>query len=114
MKWTDKRTNQSVLDQLGTIRTLLAVVNQRKLKYLGHAIRNPKSDLMKISIQGKLQAKRSKGRPPASLLRNITQSSGQNLHEVCNSCLVRDSWRRWTALVPKTAAPTSENRDGDR
>ena len=49
--------------------------NQRKLKYLGHAIRNPETDPMKISIQGKVPSKRSRGRPSTSLLNNIIQSS---------------------------------------
>ena len=111
---TDKRSNQSILDQLGITRALLALVTQRKLKYLGHAMRNPNTDLMKISIQGKIPAKRSKARPSASLLNNIIQSSGQKLHEVSNNCLNRESWQRWTSLVPKTAAPTFDDRDGYR
>ena len=114
VKWTDKRTNQSILDQLGITRTLLAIVTQRKLKYLGHAIRNPKTDLMKISIQGKVPAKRSKGRPSTSLLSNIIESSGQNLHEACTNCLDREYWRRRTSLMSETAAPTFDDRDGDR
>ena len=114
VKWTDKRTNQSVLDQLGVPRMLLTIIMQRKLKYVGHAIRNPKTDLMKISIQGKLNTKRKKGRPPTNLISNITSSSGQKLHEVSNACLDRDGWRRKVRMVSSSAAPTSEARDGDR
>jgi len=36
----------------------------------GHAIHNPRTDLMKTSFQGKIEATRKKGRPPIALKTN--------------------------------------------
>jgi len=46
VKWTDKRTNESVLKELGVQRLMLSEISKRRLKYLGHANRNTKTDLM--------------------------------------------------------------------
>ena len=80
--WTDRRTNFSILEELGTTRMLLNIMYQRKLRYVGHALRNPKTDLMSTVFQGKLNAKRNAGRPPASLLQNLKTSSGLNIQQV--------------------------------
>ena len=76
IKWTDKRTNQSILDQLQTSYQLLKEINKRKLKYLGHAIRNEKSTLMKTAFEGKVEGKGRRGRPYKSYMENITQITG--------------------------------------
>ncbi|GFR57668.1 endonuclease-reverse transcriptase [Elysia marginata] len=52
VKWTDKRTNESVLKELKTERTLLNLINARKLKYVGHALRNHRTSLMKTGKAG--------------------------------------------------------------
>ena len=66
VSWTERRTNVSILQELGRDRMLLNIINQRRLKYIGHAMRNTKTDLMKTVFQGKVQSKRRQGRPPAS------------------------------------------------
>ena len=64
VKWTDKRTNESVLKELGVQRLMHSEISKRRLKYLGHANRNTKTDLMTTVLQGKVEAKRNQGRPP--------------------------------------------------
>ena len=36
VKWTEKRTNQSVLKEIGSPKQMLETINVRKLKYVGH------------------------------------------------------------------------------
>ncbi|GFR82973.1 endonuclease-reverse transcriptase [Elysia marginata] len=62
VKWTNKRTNVSVLKKIGTNLSLQQVVNTRKLKYkyAGHALRNPRTTLMKAVYEGKLEGKETK------------------------------------------------------
>jgi hypothetical protein len=43
VKWTDKRTNESVLKELGVQCLMLSEISKKRLKYLGHANRNPNS-----------------------------------------------------------------------
>ncbi|GFR58606.1 endonuclease-reverse transcriptase [Elysia marginata] len=70
VKWTDKRTNESILKELKTERTLLNLIKARKLKYVGHALRNHRTSLMKTVCEGRLDGRKRKGRPPMSLLTN--------------------------------------------
>ncbi len=55
ISWQDRRTNESVLEELLTSQTLLKDINRRKLKYLVHAIRNPKTNLMLSIFQGRVE-----------------------------------------------------------
>ena len=58
VSWKDRRTNVSVLEQLDVERTILTLINRRKKKYLEHAIRNPRAELMKTSFQGRIEGNR--------------------------------------------------------
>ena len=109
--WTDKRTNESVLEELGATRNLLKTMNQRKLRYAGHALRNQKTDLMSTVLQGKLNAKRKSGRPPTSLMSNIKSLSGLKIQQVSHRCQDREGWRR---TVSSSAAANTGNGDADR
>ena len=111
VKWTDKRTNESILNQLGVTRKLIQIINQRKLRYIGHAARNQKTDLMKVAYQGKIDAKRRRGRPTTTLLDNIKEASGLDIYRIAWESEDRDSWRE---LVMSATSPNSDNRDGDR
>ena len=54
VKRTGRRSNKSILNELGTIRKLLLLIQRRKLKYVGHATRNKRTDLMSTVLQGKV------------------------------------------------------------
>jgi len=77
--WTEHRRNKSILQELGTTRSILGIINTRKLKYIGHVSRNTKTQLMKTVLQGKIQSERKKGRPPASYINTICKFSGVGL-----------------------------------
>ena len=111
IKWTDKVTNKNVLEQIGTNRKILHLINERKLKYIGHASRNKNTNLMTIAYQGKLDAKRKKGRPPTSLPRNITNVSKLKIHEIARASKDRSSWR---SFVMTSTASNSDVGDDDR
>jgi hypothetical protein len=82
VKWTGKRTNESVLKELGVRRLMLSEISKRRLKYLGHVNRNTKTNLMTTVLQGKVEAKRNQGRPPTSYIDNVEADSGLQLYEV--------------------------------
>ena len=86
-----RRSNESILNELGPTRKRLVLIQQRKLKYVGHAIRNERTDLMSTVLQGKVEGKRNRGRPSASLATNITNISGKKLQEVVRLSQDRES-----------------------
>ena len=47
-----------ILKELGVQRLMLSEISKRRLKYLGHANRNTKRDLMTTVLQGKVTGKK--------------------------------------------------------
>ena len=68
--------------------------------------------MMTVAYQGKVEAKRNKGRPPTSLLGNITASSGLSIHEVASLSKDRVQWRRIVSSLD--AAANIDPGDADR
>ncbi|XP_077287784.1 uncharacterized protein LOC143912378 [Arctopsyche grandis] len=56
--WVDRVRNEEVLNRMKRKRELLSVVKRRKLRYLGHVMRNPKYEIIQLILQGKVQGKR--------------------------------------------------------
>ena len=67
--WEMKRTNESVLQEIGVERELLRTLKNRKKKWLGHIIRG--NSLYQTVIEGKLEGRRGRGRRRATLLGNL-------------------------------------------
>ena len=76
IKWTEKRTNKSILEELSVQRQLLKEIKKRRLRYVGHANRSKHTDLITTAHQGKVEGKRRKGRPPISYIDNLKDASG--------------------------------------
>ena len=54
VSWTQKRTNRSILEELGEKRQLLELVIRRKFIYFGYAYQHQESGLMKLMFQVKV------------------------------------------------------------
>ena len=78
---------------------------------MGHANRNSKTNLMTTVLQGKIEAKRNRGRPPISYMINITETSGLSLSEVVHMSRDRQQWRE---TVNRLGAATIDPGDADR
>ena len=104
-------TNASVLKEIGTELSLLKMINNRKLKYVGHALRNPRTSLMKTVYEGKLEGKRNRGRPPMSIITNLTQTSGMSLHGITTCCQDREMWRKKVRSLSTAANIISGDAD---
>ena len=88
VSWRDKRTDESILKELGTKRELVNFIKKRRLSFVGHACRSECS-LMKDIMQGKVEWKKRKGRTSNAIhrqrqkldrkisVRNIRKHRGQ-------------------------------------
>ena len=90
---------------------MLSEISKKRLKYLGHANRNTKTDLMTTVLQGKVEAKRNQGRSPISYIDNVKADSSLQLYEVIHQNRDRD---RWQPVVARSGAPTDGHSHGDR
>ena len=60
IQWTEKRKNKSVFEELPVKPELLSTINRRKFRYLSHANRNTKANLMTTVLKdsrGRLKLK---------------------------------------------------------
>ena len=83
--WTEHRTDENILTELGTTRQLLGFVVRRKLSFFGHTIRDGGCELVKCVIQGNVSGKRRRGRPKASYSSNITRWTSVSTERITRS-----------------------------
>ena len=58
ISWKERRTNRSILEELGVKRQLLGELVTRKLTYLGHILRGSGSALTLQIIEGKVKGEK--------------------------------------------------------
>ncbi len=80
--WTQKRTNSSVLSEIGTSNRLLDIITMQILRYFGHISRRKGDNLEKVIMQGMVEGTRKRGRPRSRWIDQIKAATGHPLH-VC-------------------------------
>ena len=94
ISWTEKRTNEWVLQSAGMERHLLQSVKKKKLTNTGHIMRKKDKCLEKKIIQGTTPGARAKGRAKTSWLGNIRLWTGITMEELLRTVL-RTDLHRW-------------------
>jgi hypothetical protein len=103
--WTAKRTNVSVLQEIGQMRgklTLQEKATRQKLMYFGHVMRT--NGLEKEMMLGCGEGKRGRGRPRMRWMDEIHERTAMSLAELREAVRDRGEWRRFittVARVPK-------------
>ena len=107
VSWKDKRRNVDILNELQTERELFGAVVKRKVTYFGHMARNKNCSLTKEIIQGKIEAKRKKGRPRMSYMDNLRSWTGMTTNAAFHAAQNREVWRKecWRASRAANAHP---------
>jgi len=101
VSWKDKRTNNWVLNEIGTQPMLRSSIDSRKLSYFGHVCRKDGS-LEKLIMQGMVEGSRRRGRPATAWADDVKRNAGMNMAAVTRLASNRTNWR---ALVKATAVP---------
>ena len=70
VKWTDRVTNEVVLQNVKEERQLINSIYRRKRKWAAHNIRHSK--IFRLMIEGRMKGKRSRGRKRVMLTDSIT------------------------------------------
>jgi len=91
--WTAKRSNDSVLQEMGTDRQLLKSIMKRKLEYFGHIMRCPGECLEKTVIQGCIEGSRLRGKPARIWINDILEATNCTLGQLLRLTEDRQSWR---------------------
>ena len=102
ISWTEKITNEEVLRRIGTGREIVRQFNTRKLQYLGHLMRHNTSQIQ--LIKGKIEGRRSRGRPRNTWTTDITTTKGMRYYQLKRAAEDRI---RWHGLVVNFAQETT-------
>ena len=92
--WTMRRTNASILEEIGVSKRLLHTINIQMLSYFGHIARRKGNNLEKVIMQGMIEGKRRKGRPRSRWIDQIRSAVGLPLRDCYALAEDRHLWRR--------------------
>ena len=99
--WTAKRSNQSILKEIGSEYSLEGLIMKVKLQYFGHLMRRADS-LEKTLMMGKIEGRRRRGRQRMRWLDSITDLVDMNLSKLQEVVEDRGAWPAAVHRVTKS------------
>ena len=90
--WTARKSNQSILKEIGPGCSLEALMLKLTLQYFGHLMQRADS-FEKTLMLGKIEGRRRRGRQRMRWLDDITDSMGMGLGGLQEFVMGREAWR---------------------